>query len=50
MQIIETKLQGVLILEPKVFYDARGFFIEIYNKERYAGCGIPLDFVQDNLS
>lgn len=50
MQIIKTTLPGVLILEPKVFPDARGFFVETYNKERYIDCGIELEFVQDNLS
>ena len=50
MNIIATELPGVLIVEPKVFPDARGFFVETYNKERYAACGITVDFVQDNLS
>ena len=50
MNVIATELPGVLIVEPKVFPDARGFFVETYNKERYAACGIAVDFVQDNLS
>ena len=50
MNVIATELPGVLIVEPKVFPDARGFFVETYNKERYATCGIAADFVQDNLS
>ena len=50
MNVIATELPGVLIVEPKVFPDARGFFVETYNKERYAACGIAADFVQDNLS
>ena len=50
MNVIATELPGVLIIEPKVFPDARGFFVETYNKERYAACGIAADFVQDNLS
>lgn len=50
MKVIETSLPGVLILEPKVFFDSRGFFVESYNKERYAAAGIDVDFVQDNLS
>ena len=50
MNVIATELPGVLIVEPKVFPDARGFFVETYNKERYAACGIVVDFVQDNLS
>ena len=40
MNVIATELPGVLIVEPKVFPDARGFFVETYNKERYAACGI----------
>ena len=50
MNVISTELPGVLILEPKVFPDARGFFLETYNKERYAAAGLNLEFVQDNLS
>ena len=50
MKVVETSLSGVLIIEPKVFPDARGFFVETYHKERYAACGIEPDFVQDNLS
>ncbi|NMC31901.1 MAG: dTDP-4-dehydrorhamnose 3,5-epimerase [Veillonellaceae bacterium] len=50
MNVIATELPGVLIVEPKMFPDARGFFVETYNKERYAACGITADFVQDNLS
>jgi len=53
MQVIETTLAGVLIIEPKVFGDARGFFLETFHKERYEAAGIPgenLEFVQDNHS
>ena len=50
MEIIKTEIEGVLIIEPKVFGDERGFFVETYNKERYADAGIDLEFVQDNLS
>ena len=50
MKVTETVLPGVFIIEPKIFPDARGFFVETYNKERYAACGIDVDFVQDNLS
>lgn len=50
MKVIETKLSGILILEPKVFRDTRGFFQEIWNLERYAEIGITKPFVQDNLS
>jgi dTDP-4-dehydrorhamnose 3,5-epimerase len=50
MNVIETKLPGVLIFEPKVFGDSRGFFMETWNKQRYEEAGITGNFVQDNLS
>jgi len=50
MNVIETKLPGVLIIEPKVFGDHRGFFKETFQSERYAEAGIDLPFVQDNHS
>ncbi len=51
MQIIKTAIPEVLLIKPKVFGDARGFFLEIYNKERYMDAGFPdVDFVQDNHS
>jgi dTDP-4-dehydrorhamnose 3,5-epimerase len=50
MNIIETQLPGVLILEPRVFQDDRGYFLETWNQARYAAVGIPERFVQDNLS
>lgn len=50
MQIEKTALDDVLILTPKRFGDARGFFAETYNRDVLAGHGIDLDFVQDNHS
>ena len=51
MQVITTPLAGVLILEPKVFGDARGFFFESFNTRRFAELtGINSAFVQDNHS
>jgi dTDP-4-dehydrorhamnose 3,5-epimerase len=50
MNVIKTAIPGVLIVEPKLFGDARGFFMELYHEERYAGSGIAQRFVQDNLS
>lgn len=50
MQIVETALPGVLIIEPKVFGDARGFFLESWNRQSIADAGLHLDFVQDNHS
>jgi len=50
MQIHETDLPGVLIIEPKVFGDERGFFMETWNQERYADSVTKDNFVQDNVS
>ncbi len=50
MHVIETDLPGVLILEPKVFGDARGFFQETWNAKVFADIGIDAQFVQDNHS
>ncbi|MBI2382264.1 MAG: dTDP-4-dehydrorhamnose 3,5-epimerase [Gammaproteobacteria bacterium] len=50
MKVIETGIPGLLVLEPKVFGDARGFFLETWNRSRYAELGIDAEFVQDNLS
>jgi dTDP-4-dehydrorhamnose 3,5-epimerase len=50
MRVIETALPGVLILEPQVYRDARGFFLEVYHSARLASCGIEAAFVQDNHS
>jgi dTDP-4-dehydrorhamnose 3,5-epimerase len=50
MNIIETTLPGVLLLEPKVFGDPRGFFLESWNRQIFAERGLNMDFVQDNHS
>ncbi len=50
MAIRETALPGVLLLEPRVFRDERGFFVETFNAREIEGSGIPKDFVQDNHS
>lgn len=50
MKITTTALPGVLIIEPKAFGDARGFFLETFQSERYASAGVTLPFVQDNHS
>lgn len=50
MNVIQTQLPGVLIIEPKVFGDERGFFVECYQEPRYRDAGIELPFVQDNHS
>jgi dTDP-4-dehydrorhamnose 3,5-epimerase len=50
MNIRTCKLAGLLIIEPEVFGDRRGFFCEIWNQRRYREAGIAGDFVQDNVS
>ncbi len=50
MKVIKTKLDGCVIIEPKVFGDARGFFKEVFQADRYKEAGLVLPFVQDNYS
>jgi dTDP-4-dehydrorhamnose 3,5-epimerase len=50
MNVIKTKIKDLLIIEPKVFGDDRGFFYETFQAERYKAAGIDADFVQDNRS
>src|SRR5438094_7149212 len=50
MKVTQTTLPGVLLLEPSVFTDSRGFFLESYNKQTMAKLGIVDEFVQDNHS
>lgn len=50
MKVIPTDLDGVLIIEPKLFTDERGFFMESFQKRRYQDAGIETEFVQDNIS
>jgi dTDP-4-dehydrorhamnose 3,5-epimerase len=50
MEIKTTEIKGVLLIEPKLFKDQRGFFMETYHQPRYREAGIDTDFVQDNLS
>ena len=50
MNVTECELAGLLLIEPKVFGDLRGFFLESWNRDRYRAAGIPDDFVQDNFS
>ena len=50
LKVLPTKLAGVYIIEPQVFSDARGFFMETYHQRRYTESGINCNFVQDNLS
>ena len=50
MNIIKTPIEGLLVIEPRVFSDARGYFVETYNEQRYHEAGIDAQFVQDNQS
>src|ERR1700712_2691132 len=50
MKITKTDIKGLLIIEPKIFNDGRGYFYESYNKSKFAEVGIDVDFVQDNQS
>ena len=48
MEIVRTNIEGVLLIKPKVWGDARGYFVETWQQERYAEAGIDLPFVQYN--
>ena len=50
MEIVATPIGGVTLIKPKVWGDARGYFVETWQQERYAAAGIDLPFVQDNHS
>ena len=50
MKVLKTTFDGLLIIEPTVFEDSRGFFFESYNKKQFALAGIDMEFVQDNQS
>lgn len=50
MKLIQTGLQDAFVIEPQVFGDARGFFMESWNRRTFAQLGLDLDFVQDNHS
>ncbi|HTA76797.1 MAG TPA: dTDP-4-dehydrorhamnose 3,5-epimerase family protein, partial [bacterium] len=50
MRLLETDLPGVLLIEPDVFRDDRGLFMESYHAEKYLKLGIAASFVQDNFS
>lgn len=50
MKVTETKLKGVYLVEPKVFGDERGWFMESWSKQKFEGAGLNVEFVQDNHS
>lgn len=50
MEVIKTDIEGVVIIEPRIFRDPRGYFFESYSKREFDGKVRPVDFVQDNES
>ncbi len=50
MNIVETGIPGLVVIEPRVFADDRGYFFETFHAERYRGAGIIKPFIQDNES
>ena len=50
MKIIETDIKEVIVLQPSVFPDDRGYFYEVYNSKNYFDAGVKAAFVQDNIS
>ena len=50
MEVIKTKIEGLLIIKPRVFADARGYFFESYNEDVFKKNGVDVNFVQDNQS
>ena len=50
MKLIETGIPGLVVVEPVVYGDSRGFFMETWNSDRYGACGLPDRFVQSNIS
>jgi dTDP-4-dehydrorhamnose 3,5-epimerase len=50
LNIVATDFAGLVVIEPRVFEDARGFFMETFHSERFAAAGLPTNFVQDNHS
>jgi len=50
METKQTPIPGLLIINPDVFFDTRGYFFESYNKEKFKKIGIDIEFIQDNQS
>jgi dTDP-4-dehydrorhamnose 3,5-epimerase len=50
LKLVETKIKGVLVIEPDVYGDSRGFFMESYNRQKFREMGLEHDLVQDNHS
>jgi dTDP-4-dehydrorhamnose 3,5-epimerase len=50
MQVSQTRIQGLLLIQPDVYRDQRGYFLEHYSRDKYEQMGLPGEFVQDNCS
>lgn len=50
MKIIETNIKDVLIIEPKIFFDERGYFFESFNEDSFLKAGVQSKYLQDNIS
>ena len=50
MQILETPIQGLLVIKPNIFEDERGYFLESWSQKAFQDIGLDLNFVQDNQS
>ncbi len=50
MELIQTGIEGLFIIKPRIFNDSRGYFFESYNKQKFEDLGMNYDFVQDNQS
>jgi len=50
MNVITCDIPGLVVIEPKVFGDVRGYFMETWNQQRYRDAGLDWNFVQDNIS
>src|SRR5690554_6139306 len=50
MKLVKTQIEGVCIIEPDVFGDSRGYFMESYNKQKFAELGLTHELIQDNHS
>ena len=50
MEVVETPIAGVLLIKPRIWGDARGYFVETWHKKRYEDAGITLPFIQGGIA
>ncbi|MBN1302411.1 MAG: dTDP-4-dehydrorhamnose 3,5-epimerase [Melioribacteraceae bacterium] len=50
MNVIQAKIEGLLVIEPDIYTDERGYFFESFSREKYKNIGLPSEFKQDNIS